>query len=216
MRLFTWILPPPLTFMQHFRILTKVKHHLLSTKFIALIYYAHSPTSSIYSYTHPFIQQSFHPGEKKKNEHNEGSLAMSTSIVLLSKLVSGWEGKDLPADRIEIKVSMFYINIYDGKPVIETLSQKHTHHCTHTNTSSHLMHTTTLKLYLIFITHTSAHVITYIVGCNSTWLNLMWNIVNFPIWGWALCSFWNRNAFLELCDSYDIWRAQRAAENRKE
>lgn len=57
---------------------------------------------------------------------------MSTSIVPLSKLVSGWEGRDLPADRIEIKVSMFYINIYEGKPVIETLSQMHTHQCTHT------------------------------------------------------------------------------------
>ncbi len=52
---------------------------------------------------------------------------MSTSIVPLSKLESGWEGRDLPADRIEIKVSMFYINIYEGKPVIETLSQMHTH-----------------------------------------------------------------------------------------
>lgn len=130
----------------------------------------------IYSSIHSTIFPSWWKKNKKK-QHNEGLSALSTSIVPLSKLVSGWEGRDLPADRIEIKVSMFYINIYEVKPVIETLSQTHTHQCTHT--SSHLMHTTALKLYLIFITHTSARVITYIVGRNSTWRNLMWNITNF-------------------------------------
>jgi len=78
--------------------------------------------------------------------------------------VAKW--RDFPADRIEIKVSMFHIYIYEGKPVIETLSQTHTHQSTHT--SSDLMHTTALKLYLIFITHTSACIITYIVGHNWT------------------------------------------------
>ncbi len=61
---------------------------------------------------------------------------MFTSIVPLSKLVSGWEG-EFQFARIEIKVSMFYINIYEGKPVIETLSQMHTQHSAHTHARTH-------------------------------------------------------------------------------
>jgi len=53
-----WILAPT----PHFRISTKWEHHPLSTDLIAEI------KSSIYSSTHPFIQQSFHPGEKKQTK----------------------------------------------------------------------------------------------------------------------------------------------------
>lgn len=91
----------------------------------------HSPTTSIYLSIHPYIQQLLILSSCRKKQHNGGSSSTSTSIVPLSKFVSGWEGWDLQADRTEIKVSMFYINIYEGKPVTETLSQTHTHQCAH-------------------------------------------------------------------------------------
>ncbi len=50
--------------------------------------------------------------------------------------MSGWEG-EFQFARIEIKVSMFYINIYEGKPVIETLSQMHTQQSARTHARTH-------------------------------------------------------------------------------
>ncbi len=94
--------------------------------------------------------------------------------------MSGWEG-EFQFARIEIKVSMFYINIYEGKPVIETLSQMHTQQSarTHARTRTHT-HKLSFNAHNNIKTVSNLHY-THISMCNYIHSWVQFNVNQFNV-----------------------------------